>query len=118
MISAAPTFGTSALDLFRLALTMAQAQNEAIPQSLKEYFIYTLREAKKIAQDPHNIPSNISPEIIELAVDILNGRFNSELEEIEDFNQITPDLAKYLLENMEVTPVYKDRFNPLAGFSN
>lgn len=118
MISAAPTFGQSALDLFKLALTMAQYQDGSVPQSLQDYFIQTLNEAKAVAQNPQNIPSNISPEAIELAVDILNGRFDNDFEGIKRFNQITPAVAKSLLENMEAYPVYQNGLSPFAGLAN
>lgn len=118
MISATPIYDQGALDIFKLALKMVESGDESIPQSLKDYFIKVLVDTKTILQNPDSVSQKFLPESIELAVGLQNTDLVSVIEELDRFEQITPDGAKVFLKNMEVSSVCQNGFSPFAGLIN
>ena len=95
------------LELTRLVLALISARATRIPDELVEHFDLVIRQAKHLATKPSDVTPDIDPESIALALSIsLKGEFARELQPVDDWRSITPDLAKRLLEQMESASVY------------
>lgn len=115
MLAATPSTRQNPLELVRLALSMVEAGERDIPESLKKYFLAVLSQARTLAKDPPEAHGELLPEAIELALEIRTMKeFSEEIDRIETVDKISPDVAKKLLSAMEQSPVYQDRPTPPA----
>lgn len=118
MLATAHAVRNSALDMFRLALSLIESDEKNIPPSLKQYFAEILEQAKRIAHDPNQVSDKIKPEAIQLAVEIRDiDNFLDDLDRLDGVESVSPAMAKQLLERMEVGSVHQNGFSPFTGFA-
>ena len=99
MIAAVPE-RPHTLELVRLILSLVSEQND-IPLKLKQHLIDVIQSAKRLAEDPQSA-GNVSPEAIELAVEIQReAALATTLRGVTSFENIDPALARQLLGQME-----------------
>lgn len=102
----------NALELIKLALSLISSGNVDIPDSLVEHLRHVFEQAKELAIEPHRLQGSDKPflsESIDLAVELKNDEtFSKEVEQVTDYNNISPDLAHRLLMAMENYSVYKE----------
>lgn len=118
MIAAAPASHSDSLDLIRLAFSIKEQAGSTIPEQLKQYVTAVLAQAKAIVHEPARITNDTMPEAIELASEMSSlQELSGYIESIADVDGIEPDLAKKLLDALEVHPVYQNGFGPIEGLS-
>lgn len=89
------------LNLFCVALSMVAGHQE-VPPSLKTYVVRILDEAKSVASDITKANSNISPEAISLAFDLLDqGDLFDSAKTVDSFEKISPEIASKFLNRVE-----------------
>ncbi|MEQ1515514.1 MAG: hypothetical protein ABL931_03390 [Usitatibacteraceae bacterium] len=98
MIAAVPDRPHS-LELVRLILSLVR-ERSSIPPQLKKHLIDVIDEARRLADDP-KIVGSVSPEAIELAVEIRQqASLAASLRGVTSFDSIDPALAGELLGRM------------------
>ncbi len=109
MLAATQDQQRDSLELVRLALSMVQSGDKKIPESLKDYFSKVLQQARVLAADPSKTEEDILPEAIDLALEIRSvEEFSRELKNVEDVDNLAPEIAGKLLFAMEKRPVYSN----------
>lgn len=105
MIAAAPPRDPS-LGLVQLIFSLEADQKQPIPDELKTHLITVITEAKALSH-PNFVPKHANPEAIALAVWMKsNKELTAAVEKITTFENIDPDLASKILEQMRVRPGY------------
>lgn len=100
MLSATPDKDRS-LELIKLILSYV-SQDQNVPDSVQRHFIQVVEQAKRLANDPRDVSEDLIPESIDLALEMkMANDFSSEINNVSDFNKITPALASRLLQSMK-----------------
>ena len=96
--------------LLRLALLLVSSRSDKeIPESLKSYVLRIVSEAFRLARDPSTQKADTNPEAIELALGIrAREALARELEHLNDFSRVSPELADKLLEQLGAASVRRD----------
>jgi len=95
--------------LFRLVLSLSKKPESQIPTSLISKFNEILNQAKLLAKDENSDTKfiKIHPEAIELALEIkLANEWSNQINDLQSFEALTPEIADGLLEKMEFCSVY------------
>lgn len=108
MIAAAPLRDPS-LGLTKLIFSLRINQSEAVPPELKEHLEKIISQAKALSGNPKNIPGNINPEAIALAIGMKsNTDLATELNRITTFDSIDANLASKILELLGASTAYQN----------
>ena len=101
MLAAAPAPEARMLELFRLALGIANS-NRVVPEKLIDYFNTVLAQARALDNDPQATVDAVMPEAIQLALDIRDrAELRKAVKDIKSFHDITPTKAADVLRHLE-----------------
>lgn len=90
------------LNLFCVALSMVASGNQNVPAQLKTYVLRVLSEAKSVAANIANANSNVSPEAISLAFDLVEqDELLKSAQFVDTFEKISPEIANQFLLRVE-----------------
>jgi hypothetical protein len=101
MLAAVPAPEARVLELFRLALAIAQSE-KPVPERLAAYFQMVLAQARQLANDPTIRLDSAMPEAIQLALDIRErADLRSAVQDIDSMENVTPSKAAAVLRHLE-----------------
>ena len=102
MLMAAPSESRPGLELFRLALQLAEHGRSRVEAPLAAYFRSLVCQAKVLARSPRAVSEPIMPEAVRLAVAIRNSSaFADAIAAVNDMADLSPTTAAKLRESME-----------------
>jgi hypothetical protein len=101
MLAAAPELN-SALGLVQVVLTsIAEEQNVAISDNLKQHVLDVLHAASDVVSNPESIAPTTPSEALELALRMRGSKdLCDQVAKIHTFNEIREDIAEKLLASM------------------
>ena len=107
MIAASSPRDTS-LDLVKLIFSLTVDSSQNVPEELKQHLTEVLTEAKFLLSESDHDPTKVTPEAIELALEMkASNELASSVEEITTFDSISPIIANKVLEAMRrIHPAY------------
>ncbi len=109
MLAALPAPEARTLELFRLALLIAQLK-ERVPDELAAYFDRVLSQARVLERDPTARLESVMPEAVQLALDLRarNG-LRLAVEDITSMTNVTPTKATDVLRHLEEMSASRNR---------
>jgi hypothetical protein len=102
MLMAAPSDSRPGLELFRLALQLAEHDRSQVEAPLAAYFRSLVSQAKVLAQSSRAVVEPIMPDAVRLAVAIRNNKtFAEAIATVDDMSDLSPNMAATLRKSME-----------------
>jgi len=96
---------TREAELFKTVLSLT-ASGEKVPDDIKAYFALILKQAKELVRHPESIKSDVLPESIDLALDLLKFEgLSDNLSPIDQVENLSGEQATVILKKMEYCPV-------------
>jgi hypothetical protein len=102
MLAASSSEQNRVLELFDLTLRLVQKCGP-IPPQLSQHFNAILRQARALAEDPISVESPISPEAIQLALRLREGKLREAFQDVPDLSSVTPELAARILSSLDAS---------------
>lgn len=102
MLAAAATEEKRVLELFDLALRLIQ-KSGSVPPQLSQHFNAILHQARVLAENPTAVKGDISPEAIQLALQLRDRKnLREAFRNVPDLSSITPEQAGEILSRLAV----------------
>ena len=96
---------TQPLSLFVLVLSLVRGGQD-VPMGLREHFISIVRQAQRLAREPSSANARVDREAVDLAVQMrAKPELSKAIGEINEFDQVDPQRASAVLNEVERVPV-------------
>jgi hypothetical protein len=93
---------SSVLDLFKLALELAERQQVSDATSLETYFKDTLSKAKLLARSG-KLPAEVGPDVIQLALTLKQyPDIANDFRNVRKLSDLSPEAAGKLLRSLDL----------------
>lgn len=99
---AATQFDERYLDTIKLVLSLISKNQTNVPDALKKQFELILRQARALVAKPGSRNESWLPESIEFALELrAMESLSKELERVNTYDEVSPDLAARLLRKIK-----------------